>query len=213
MTIYTQQRKSGFVGARSVALLEGGGTSASPLALGATADKNFIGYFVRNTAVSGDSRLAYFREFFNGAGGGETLRAYATAEHASTATGATVNGAHISLSLAVGAQVSGAGNAARFTLDAAADTRTLGGTLSVVQLDSAIGAGNTVAASTAFMRVTNTGAVVIGKLFNLPTVASAGLLAAHVTDAMTHSIRCVDAAGTVFYIMATTTISNRTGGA
>ena len=65
----------------------------------------------------------------------------------------------------------------------------------------------------AHIRVADTGAVAIKKLLRLPTVASGGLLAAHTTDAMTHSIRCVDDAGTVFYIMATTTATNRTGGA
>jgi hypothetical protein len=39
------------------------------------------------------------------------------------------------------------------------------------------------------------------------------MLAAHTTDAVSHSIRCVDDAGQVFYIMCTTTSSNRTGGA
>lgn len=47
----------------------------------------------------------------------------------------------------------------------------------------------------------------------VPTVASGGVLAVHVTDAMTHSIRIKSAAGTNYYLMATTTITNRTGGA
>jgi hypothetical protein len=109
--------------------------------------------------------------------------------------------------------VSGQGFAGRFTFDAAADTRTLNGNCAPVLVESNIATGNTVPATMAHIHVTDTGAVPIKKLFRLPTVASAGLLAAHTTDAMTHSIRCVDDAGTVFYIMATTTSSNRTGGA
>ena len=60
---------------------------------------------------------------------------------------------------------------------------------------------------------TNTGSVTIGKLFNLPTVASAGLLAVHTTETITHSIRVCDAAGTVYYIMCTNDATHRTGGA
>lgn len=51
------------------------------------------------------------------------------------------------------------------------------------------------------------------KVLNVPDVASGGVLAAHVTDAMTHSLRFQSADGTVYYLMATTTVSNRTGGA
>lgn len=46
-----------------------------------------------------------------------------------------------------------------------------------------------------------------------PDVVSGGVLAAHVTDAMTHSIRIESADGTNYYVMATTTVTNRTGGA
>lgn len=50
------------------------------------------------------------------------------------------------------------------------------------------------------------------RLMQVPTVASGGVLAAHVTDAMTHSIRIRSDAGTLYYLMATTTVTNRTGG-
>lgn len=68
----------------------------------------------------------------------------------------------------------------------------------------------------------NDGTVLVGalssgavsdKLVTVPTVASGGTLAIHVTDAMTHSIRIKSAAGTLYYLMATTTVTNRTGGA
>lgn len=207
------RKSGGLAGAKTAAQLEGGGTSTTPLVLGATANKNFIGYWARNTAASGDSRLVYLREFFNGAAGGETLRAYATAESATTAVGGTVNGAHVSLSVAVGAQVSGAGNAARFTLDAAAAPRVLGGTLNVIELDSNIGAGNTVGAGTAFIKFDDEGSVKLTNLFNVPTSGSGLIVAPHTTQVMTDSIRIVMADGNVRYIMLTTASSNRTGGA
>lgn len=55
-------------------------------------------------------------------------------------------------------------------------------------------------------------AAVADRLLVAPTVASGGVLAVHVTDAMTHSIRIKSVAGTLYYLMATTTVTNRTGG-
>src|SRR6266403_2815302 len=55
-----------------------------------------------------------------------------------------------------------------------------------------------------------TSVAVSDKLLVVPTVASGGVLAAHVTDAMTNSIRIKSAAGTLYYVMATTTVTNRT---
>lgn len=46
-----------------------------------------------------------------------------------------------------------------------------------------------------------------------PDVASGGMLAVHDTDVLTHSIRIRSADGTLYYLMATTTVTNRTGGA
>ncbi len=50
------------------------------------------------------------------------------------------------------------------------------------------------------------------RLLQVPNVASGGVLAAHITDAMTHSIRIRSVDGTLYYLMATTTVANRTGG-
>lgn len=216
MGFYNRWQKSGvdtFGGTvRTAALLHGSGTSSAPTST-ATANKNFLGYWVKSTATSGDARAMYVRLYLGAAGSGEAVRAYATADAANVATGGTVNGIHASLSMNASASISGQGFAGRFTFDAAADTRTLNGNCAPVLIESNIAAGNTVPATMAHIRVTDTGAVPIKKLLRLPTVASAGLLAAHITDAITHSIRCVDDAGTVFYIMCTTTATNRTGGA
>jgi len=200
-------------GAVTAALLHGGGTSATPCAT-ATADKNFLGYWTKSTAATGDCRGMYLRTYFGGAGSGEALRAYATVDFAgAAAVGGTINGMHCSLSIAAGSTISGQAFAARFTLDYATATRTTDANVCCVNLDSNIGANNTVHANNAFLRLSDTGSVPLQKFLRTPAVASAGLLAAHITDALTHSIRCVDEAGTVFYIMCTTTASNRTGGA
>jgi hypothetical protein len=51
------------------------------------------------------------------------------------------------------------------------------------------------------------------RVLTVPNVASGGVLAAHVTDAHTHSIRIESENGTAYYILCTTTVTNRTGGA
>lgn len=197
----------------TAALLHGAGTSSLPAST-STANKNFLGYWVESTASSGDCRGMYLRTYFGGAGSGEAARIYSTVNYAgAAAVGGTINGMHCSLSIASGSTISGQAFSARFTLDYAAATRTTDANVCCVNLDSNIATGNTVHANNAFLRLSDTGAVALGKFLRTPAVASAGLLAVHVTDAMTHSIRCVDEAGTVFYIMCTTTSSNRTGGA
>lgn len=198
----------------TAALMFGTGTSTTPYAMGTTANQNAIGVWAETTATSGDTRLMYIRLYFEGTGGsGEAARIFGTVNNVTAATGGTVNGAHISLSVSgASGAVSGAGNALRATLGLGAATNA-GGTLAAIQADSDFAADATVPATAAAIRVTNSGATNWSKFLNMPTVASGGILAAHVTDAMTHSIRCVDAAGTVFYLMATTTSSNRTGGA
>lgn len=198
---------------QTTGLVLGAGTSTVPIAT-ATADKNFLQFYSESTATSGDSRGIYLKHFFEGAGGsGEAGRFYGVVNGVTAATGGTVNGAHISLAVFGSAgKVSGAGNALRATLELGAAT-VAGGTLAAIQADSYIASDATVPARTAFIRMTNSGTGTLSYALNVPTVASAGILAAHGTDAMTHSLRCVDAAGTVFYLMATTTYTNRTGGA
>lgn len=197
------------------ALAFGFGTSAARYQMGETANQNALGLFFESTATSGDARGINLRLYFTGAGGsGEALRAYGIVNGVTAATGGTVNGAHISLSLSgASAAISGAGNALRATLGIGSGVTSPGGTQSVIQVDSDIASGVTPAAGTAFLRFTNTGAVSLSYLMRTPNVASGGLLAAHVTDALSHSLRCITEGGTVFYVMCTTTASNRTGGA
>lgn len=197
-------------GAVTAALLLGGGTTATPCAT-STASKNFVAFWTKSTATSGDSRGLYLRHYFSGVGGsGEAARIFATVDNVNAASGGTVNGAHISLSItgASGA-VSGQGFGARIGLGADAQTRTLNANLGVLNLDSDIATGNTVPAGVGFIRITDTAAVRINTLFRLPNAANGTLLAAHTDQAMTHSIKCVTDDGTVYYLMATTTSTGR----
>lgn len=204
----TVQYESGTVA--PVALWLGGGTETSPIADNGVADKSWVKLYTSTSATSGDQRCVYWWHEFKGAGSGEILRPYAHVNAASVATGGTVNAMHASLQIDDGGSVSGAGNAIRATLGADAETRTTGGTCAALQLASYIGAGNTNGAMWSFIRVTDDGAVALKKFITFPAIATAGLVAVHTTDAMTHSIRCQTADGAAIFLMATTTATNRT---
>lgn len=51
------------------------------------------------------------------------------------------------------------------------------------------------------------------KLLVVPNVASGGVLAAHVTQVMSHSVRIKSVDGTLYYVMLASVVTNRTGGA
>ena len=118
---------------RNTALLIGAGTSSSYEAT-SSADKNFAEFRTKSTATSGDSRGLYWRHYLSGANqGGEAARLYSTFEGA-TATGVTVNGAHVSLSLTASANLTGGlGNALRATLDLGGAT--YGGNMSAIMAE------------------------------------------------------------------------------
>jgi hypothetical protein len=165
-------------------------------------------FFGTSSATTGDTRLNYSRLDITSTGSGETLRAFTRVSGAGAATGGTVNGAHISLSVNSGGSISGAGNALRATLGAAAGV-TVGGTVAVLQLDSDLNATATVPGATSFIRVNDTSTTKIGNLMNIPAPSNGTIFATHTTQAMTHSIRIVSAAGTSFYVMCTDTATNR----
>lgn len=48
-----------------------------------------------------------------------------------------------------------------------------------------------------------------GRVLTVPNAANGGVLAAHTTQTMTHSIRIESANGSVFYIMCTNVATNR----
>lgn len=189
---------------------KGSGTSLGDLFKMGTGGANAVDIRTRaDTASGSDARILYARLHQYGAGGGEAVRAYAFANNAAAATGGTLNGLHASLSIATSSGISGAGNAIRATLEAAAATRTLGGTLSAIQVDSNIGTGNTMPTNHSFIRFTDTGAVRVSNLFQIPAAANGTVFAAHTTETMTHSIRIINASGTAYYIMVTDAATHR----
>lgn len=193
----------------TAALLFGLGSTTSQPGDDAVASKNFVGFWTKSTATSGDSRGVYWRQYFNAAGSGEVARLWATVNYNGAAAGGTINALHATVSVNASCAISGAGNAIRATLSAATATRTLGGTAAALQLDSDIAAGNTVPSTWAFLRVTDTGAVRLSNLAIIPVAANGTMFAAHTTQTMSHSIRFVDAAGTAHYIMCCDAATNR----
>lgn len=196
-------------GAVTAALVFGGGTSATPCTT-STADKNFLAFWTQSTATSGDSRGLYIRHYLGAAGSGEALRAFGTATAANVATGGTANGAHISFELSgASASISGRANAARLTLGGDAQTRTINGNMGCLNVDSNFATGNTIPATVAFIKVTDTGAVRINTLFCLPNAANGTLLATHTAQTDTHSIKIATDDGTVYYIPCHATATGR----
>ena len=194
----------------AVASVWGYGDATTYFPLGTTAGQLAIAGFFETRATSGDTRAADFRLKFSGAGGsGEALRAFGTVNGVTAATGGTVNGAHISLSVtgAAGA-ISGAGNALRATLGFGASANP-GGTVSALQLDSDFDNAATVDAGICAVRLTNSNTKLWPNLLQIPEASNGTIFAAHTTQAMTHSIRIRDAAGTAYYVMVTNAATNR----
>lgn len=157
--------------------------------------------------TSGDVRLLYATLDLNGVGGsGECLRprtrVYGTSVN-------SAHGEHCTLHIGVGGAISGLGAGLRATFEAAAETRTLTGTLCSLQVDSNIGANNTLPASHSLIRLTNVGSVAMTNAFEIPTAANGTMVATHDTDTMTHSLKARMADGTAVYFMLTTTATNR----
>jgi hypothetical protein len=157
--------------------------------------------------TTGDVRVLYARLYLRGVGGdGEAGRFYTTVH----GTGVnSAHGSHISLSVAVGGAISGLGCGLRATFDAAAETRTLTGTLCALQVDSNIGANNTLPSSSAFIRIVDNSSVRFANLLIMPNVSNGTIFAAHTTQTLTHSIRFISADGTAYYIMCTNAATNR----
>jgi hypothetical protein len=174
-----------------------GGTATDPITV--TTAENISSFYGTTSATTGDTRLSYNRLTFTSTGSGETIRALTRVTGANAATGGTVNGAHISLSVNTGGSISGAGNGLRVTLGAAASV-TVGGTVAALQVDSDLGAGATLPGNASFIRVTNSGSGTITNLFNLPD-AMVQPIGGTVTTA-TQKIRFVDSAGTAYFLYA-----------
>ena len=174
-----------------------GGTATDPITV--TTAENISSFYGTASNTTGDTRLSYNRLTFTSTGSGETIRALTRVTGANAATGGTVNGAHISLSVNTGGSISGAGNGLRVTLGAAASV-TVGGTVAALQVDSDIGAGATLPGNASFIRVTNSGSGTITNLFNLPD-AMVQPIGGTATTA-TQKIRFVDSAGVGYFLYA-----------
>ena len=174
-----------------------GGTASDPITV--TTASNVSSSYVTAENTTGDVRLNYSRLTFTSTGSGETGRWLTRVTGANAATGGTVNGGHISLSVNTGGSISGAANGLRVTLGAAASV-TVGGTVAALQVDSDIGAGATLPANASFIRVTNSGSGTITNLFNLPDAMVAPIGGTSTTA--TQKIRFVDSAGTAYFLYA-----------
>ena len=175
------------------------GSSGVPIAITSAGVLN--GAYATTSATSGDTRLSYNKLTFTSTGSGEVVRGFAVVTGAGGATAGTINGAHFSAEMQ-GGTISGAANAVRATIGGT--TAAPGGTLSAIQLDSNFGAGVTLPASAAFLRVTNSGATQLGKFALFPAADVAGVFRAAVgTPAATHTIPVVSG-GTTYYIMVST---------
>lgn len=170
-----------------------GGTSTDPIAV--TSSGNISSFYATSSATTGDTRLMYQRLDITSTGSGETLRAFTRVTGASAATGGTVNGAHISLSVNSGGTISGAANALRVTLGAAAGVTT-GGTVAALQVDSDITNTSTLPGTAAFIRVTNSGSGTLDTLMNIPAA-----MLQDTTATATKGIKIVDASGNDFFIL------------
>jgi hypothetical protein len=174
------------------------GSTSSPLTV--TTATNVDSAYVTSSAATGDTRLSYQRLAFTSTGSGETYRALTQVTGAGAATGGTVNGAHISLSINGSGTISGAGNALRATLGGTSTNP--GGTIAAIQADSNFASGGTWT-NASFIRFTNSGTGTVANLFNVPS----GMITANTQGAATNSLKIVDSAGTAYYIMLTTTNS------
>jgi hypothetical protein len=174
------------------------GTASSPIV--ETTATNVSESYVTTSAATGDTRLSYQRLAFTSTGSGETYRALTQVTGAGAATGGTVNGAHISLSINGSGTISGAGNALRATLGGTSTNP--GGTIAAIQADSNFASGGTWT-NASFIRFTNSGTGAVANLFNVPSA----MVTANTQGAATNSLKIVDSAGTAYYIMLTTTNS------
>jgi hypothetical protein len=171
------------------------GTLTDPIVV--TTAQNIDSAYATSSATTGDTRLSYSRLTFTSTGSGETIRALTRVTGAGGATGGTINGAHVSLSINGSGTISGAGNALRATLGGTSTNP--GGTIAAIQADSDFATGGTWT-NASFIRFTNSGTGVVENLFNVP----AAMVVADVVADSTHTIKIVDSAGTAYYLMATT---------
>lgn len=183
------------------------GSTGTPV-VNDTADTNFMALFVDSGATTGDSRALYIRHDFTSTGSGEAARFKAQVTAAGAAAGGTINGSHISLQIGAAGTISGQANAARFTLEADAASKTLDANVSVITVESMLGTGITAHGTNSFIRVVDLTAQTVKNLFRLaaPGAKTSGnlFLARHADCTATHGIQIVDDAGTNYWLMVST---------
>jgi len=180
-----------------------GGTSTDPISV--TTAQNISSFYGTTSATSGDTRLNYSRLNFTSTGSGETLRAFSVVTGASAATGGTINGAHISMSVSTGGTISGAANALRATVGASVASP--GGTLAALQLDTDFASGTSLGAESAFIRVTDSGAGT-GKMTRLMNIGSGtGLFTAATSSSTLAGGIKVRIAGADYFLVVASAVS------
>ena len=191
-------------------MLHGAGTSTYPVTT-STADSKFLSYYGNSTATSGDARTAYFNLALAGTiaatGYGDAVRARAQV----SGTGYSyATGVHATCEIAAGGTATGSSSGARASYAAVSATRTLGGAVSALHLSTDVGANNTMPTHNAFIRCTKEGSVDFDNLVQLSSAAAAdSIFGTHTTQAMSHSIRIVDSAGTAYYVMCASVLGDR----
>jgi hypothetical protein len=177
------------------------GSSNAPIALTSSGVLN--GSYATTSATSGDTRLSYNKLTFTSTGSGETLRAFSVVTGTAAATAGTINGAHISLSVdGSAATISGAANAIRATLGGS--DATPGGTLAVIQLDTAYTVNASLPATASFIRVSDSGSNTgeIPLLMNIETAPAATIAPAATSVTTVSKAIKVMIGGTVYYVPA-----------
>ena len=177
-----------------------GGTATNPISV--TTAGNINSSYATTSATTGDTRLVYDKLTFTSTGSGETIRAFSVVTGASAATAGTINGIHASTEINTPGTISGAANAIRATLGGT--TTAPGGTLAAIQLDTNFASGVSTPATSAFIRVTDSGAGT-GKVNNLISIDTgpAATIAATATSVTTVSKAIkVRIAGTTYYVPA-----------
>ena len=168
------------------------GTATDEIAV--TTASNVSSSYVSASNTTGDVRLNYSRLTFTSTGSGETARFLTRVTGANGATGGTINGAHISLSINGSGTISGAGNALRLTLGGSSTNP--GGTIAALQLDSDFASGGTWT-NASYIRCTNSGTGTIGTFAVLPNA----MIATQSSAAVSHVIAIKNASGTPYYLM------------
>ena len=180
-----------------------GGTATSPITV--TTAGNINSSYATTSATTGDTRLTYEKLTFTSTGSGETARFFSVVTGAGAATAGTINGAHISTEINTTGTISGAANALRATLGGSATTP--GGTLAVLQLDTNYNSNVSLGATSAFIRVSDSGSQT-GEVQNLVNIEAgpAATIVATGTVTLTKALK-IRIDGTTYYVPCGTAIA------